>query len=75
MSVDFYNNPAAYTAARFSAIKSEYSTVAFARGFRILLAFGIGSFSNNRFRECLIRHDYDPEPDPDWREALPRFWA
>lgn len=64
-AMDYYNNPGASTAARFSAIKQEFSTVAFARGFRILPAFGIGSFSNNRFREYLIRHDYDPEPNPN----------
>jgi hypothetical protein len=63
-AMDYYNNPGVSTAARFSAIKAEFSTVAFARGFRILPAFGIGSFSNNRFREYMIRHDYDPEPDP-----------
>ena len=63
-AMDYYNHPGAFTATRFSAIKSEFLIVAFARGFRILLAFGIGSFSNNRFRECLIRHDYDPEPNP-----------
>jgi hypothetical protein len=63
-AMDYYNNPGTSTAARFSAIRNEFSTVAFARGFRILPAFGIGSFSNNRFREMMIRHDYDPEPDP-----------
>jgi hypothetical protein len=64
-AMDYYNNPGTSTAARFSAIRQEFSTVAFARGFRILPAFGIGSFSNNRFREYFIRHDYDPEPNPN----------
>ena len=64
MSEDYYNNPGVYTEARFSAIKSEFLTVAFACGFQILLAFGSGSFSNNCFQERLIRHDYDPKPDP-----------
>lgn len=63
-AMDFYNNPGVSTAARVSAIRNEFATVSFARGFRILPAFGIGSFSNNRFREYVIRHDYDPEPDP-----------
>ena len=64
-AMDFYNNPGVSTAGRFNAIRQEFSTVAFARGFRILPAFGIGSFSNNRFREYFIRHDYDPEPNPN----------
>jgi len=64
-AMDFYNNPGTSTEARFNAIRQEFSTVAFARGFRILPAFGIGSFSNNRFREYFIRHDYDPEPNPN----------
>lgn len=64
-AMDFYNNPGASSAARFAAIKQEFGTVAFARGFRILPAFGIGSFSNNRFREYMIRHDYDPAPNPN----------
>lgn len=64
-AMDYYNNPNASTAARFSAIRQEFGTVSFARGFRILPAFGIGSFSNNRFREYMIRHDYDPQPDPN----------
>ena len=64
-AMDFYNNPGVSTAGRFNAIRQEFSTVAFARGFRILPAFGIGSFSNNRFREFFIRHDYDPEPNPN----------
>jgi len=64
-AMDVYNNPGASTAAaRFSAIKSEFTTVAFARGFRILPAFGIGAFSNNRFRDYMIRKETDPEPDP-----------
>jgi len=64
-AMDYYNNPGTSTAARFNAIRQEFSTVSFARGFRILPAFGIGSFSNNRFREYMIRHDYDPAPNPN----------
>jgi hypothetical protein len=63
-AMDFYAKPDATTAERLAAIKKEFPTVSFARGFRILPAFGIGSFSNNRFREYLIRHDWDPEPLP-----------
>lgn len=63
-AMDFYANPDASTADRFAAIKKEFGTVSFARGFRILPAFGIGSFSNNRFREQFIHHTWDPEPEP-----------
>lgn len=63
-AMDFYAKPDATTAQRFATIKGEFATVSFARGFRILPAFGIGSFSNNRFREYMIRHDWDPEPLP-----------
>jgi hypothetical protein len=38
-----------------SQIKKELGKVCFARGLRILPAFGIGSYSNNKFRELTIR--------------------
>jgi hypothetical protein len=63
-AMDFYAKPDASTADRWTTIKNEFAKVSFARGFRILPAFGIGSFSNNRFREYLIRHEWDPEPEP-----------
>jgi hypothetical protein len=63
-ALDYYARPDATTAERIAAIKKEFGTVSFARGFRILPAFGIGSFSNNRFREYFIRHTWDPEPEP-----------
>lgn len=64
-AMDYYARPNVESSAqRWAAIRAEFGTVAFARGFRILPAFGIGSFSNNRFREYLIRHDYDPLPVP-----------
>jgi hypothetical protein len=63
-AMDFYANPGTSTADRIAAIKKEFPTVSFARGFRILPAFGIGSFSNNRFREYFIHHTWDPEPEP-----------
>lgn len=54
-AMDFYAKPTATTAERWGAINKEFGTVSFARGFRILPAFGIGSFSNNKFRELFIR--------------------
>eukprot|EP00527_Entomoneis_sp_CCMP2396_P000932 CAMPEP_0198143156 /NCGR_PEP_ID=MMETSP1443-20131203/5910_1 /TAXON_ID=186043 /ORGANISM="Entomoneis sp., Strain CCMP2396" /LENGTH=310 /DNA_ID=CAMNT_0043806325 /DNA_START=22 /DNA_END=954 /DNA_ORIENTATION=- len=54
-AMDYYNNPTATTAQRIAALKNEFGSVSFARSLRILPAFGIGSFSNNKFREFFIR--------------------
>ncbi|GAX19110.1 hypothetical protein FisN_3Lh049 [Fistulifera solaris] len=54
-AMDYFNFPEATTADRFATIRKEFATVSFARGLRILPAFGIGSFSNNKFRELFIR--------------------
>mmetsp|Transcript_13588 Transcript_13588/g.29518 ORF Transcript_13588/g.29518 Transcript_13588/m.29518 type:complete len:327 (+) Transcript_13588:46-1026(+) len=59
-ALDFYSRPASAnvtSADRWSLIKKDFRTVSFARSFRILPAFGIGSFSNNKFRELFIRQD------------------
>eukprot|EP00527_Entomoneis_sp_CCMP2396_P007016 CAMPEP_0198137276 /NCGR_PEP_ID=MMETSP1443-20131203/793_1 /TAXON_ID=186043 /ORGANISM="Entomoneis sp., Strain CCMP2396" /LENGTH=327 /DNA_ID=CAMNT_0043798649 /DNA_START=61 /DNA_END=1044 /DNA_ORIENTATION=+ len=54
-AMDYYNNQTATTAQRVAALKNEFGSVSFARSLRILPAFGIGSFSNNKFRELFIR--------------------
>lgn len=54
-AMDYFNKPDGTTAERLSTIRKEFGTVSFARGLRILPAFGIGSFSNNKFRENFIR--------------------
>lgn len=54
-AMDYYAKPDATTAQRWEAIRKEFGSVSFARGFRILPAFGIGSFSNNKFRELFIQ--------------------
>lgn len=54
-ALDYFNRPEASTAERLKRIKDEMGKVCFARGLRILPAFGIGSFSNNKFRELTIR--------------------
>ena len=54
-AMDYYNNPTATGAQRMAALKNEFGSVSFARSLRILPAFGIGSFSNNKFRELFIR--------------------
>ena len=38
------------------------ATVATARGFRFLPAFGLGSFANNRLREAFIHSEGDRQP-------------
>jgi hypothetical protein len=54
-ALDIYNRPDVTTGDRVAQIKKEFGKVCFARGLRILPAFGIGSFSNNKFRELTIR--------------------
>lgn len=55
-AMDYFNRPQSISfPERMATIASEFHTVAFARGLRILPAFGIGSFSNNKFRELFIR--------------------
>lgn len=55
-AMDYFNRPQRISLAdRLATIANEFHTVAFARGLRILPAFGIGSFSNNKFRELFIR--------------------
>jgi hypothetical protein len=58
-AMDYFNRPVVENGFtdRMATIKAEFKTVSFARGLRILPAFGIGSFSNNRFREFIIRHE------------------
>ncbi|KAL7568353.1 hypothetical protein ACA910_018483 [Epithemia clementina (nom. ined.)] len=47
------------TATPWQVIRREFGTVAFARGLRILPAFGIGSFSNTKLREWFISNHND----------------
>ena len=54
-ALDFYNRPVATMAERIATINAEMGKVCFARGLRVLPAFGIGSFSNNKFREMTIK--------------------
>jgi len=54
-AIDYYNRPDATSAERMIRMKEEMGKVCFARGLRILPAFGIGSYSNNKFRELSIR--------------------
>jgi hypothetical protein len=54
-AIDYFSRPDSTTAERIAQIKKEMGKVCFARGLRILPAFGIGSYSNNKFRELTIR--------------------
>ena len=56
-AMDYYGNRTATTAERMATLRKEMPTVSFARSLRILPAFGIGSFSNNKFREWFIRQE------------------
>jgi hypothetical protein len=57
-AMDYYAKPSVSSSAeRWAVIKNEFKTVSFARSFRILPAFGIGSFGNNKFRELFIRQE------------------
>lgn len=54
-AIDYFNRPVATFGERVGQIRMELGKVCFARGLRILPAFGIGSFSNNKFREIAIK--------------------
>ena len=54
-AMDLYNRPDVTTSERMAQIGREFNKICFARGLRILPAFGIGSYSNNKFRELSIR--------------------
>lgn len=62
-AMDYYANPSSSITSqeRWAVVKKDFATVSFARGFRILPAFGLGSFGNNKFREMFIRQDWDDE--------------
>ena len=55
-ALDYFMKPTGVTTAdRWNTIRLEMGKVCFARGLRVLPAFGIGSFSNNKFRELTIK--------------------
>lgn len=54
---DLYNRPIASNHRRAHIIRECFSSVALVRSFRILPAFGLGSFANNRFREWFIKQE------------------
>lgn len=56
-AMDYYNVRSASWTQRWTTMQKEFGTVSFARSVRILPAFGIGSFSNNKFREFFIRQE------------------
>jgi hypothetical protein len=54
-AMDIYARPVATAAERVRKVVEEYNKISFARAMRILPAFGIGSYSNNKLRETFIR--------------------
>jgi hypothetical protein len=59
-AMDYYARPTASVSDWFLRVQQEFTKISFARGLRILPAFGIGSYSNNKFRELSIS-----QPDED----------
>uniref|UniRef100_A0A7S3DY27 Uncharacterized protein n=1 Tax=Entomoneis paludosa TaxID=265537 RepID=A0A7S3DY27_9STRA len=57
-AMHYYQAPQATTSEQMQMVKNEFMTVSMARALRILPAFGLGSYVNNKFRELFIRsHD------------------
>lgn len=56
-ALDYYARPTATMGEYMAQMQKEMGKVCFARGLRVLPAFGIGSFSNNKFREMTIKQD------------------
>jgi hypothetical protein len=54
-AMDYYSRPLATNAERIARMTADMGKTCFARGLRILPAFGIGSYSNNKFRETFIK--------------------
>mmetsp|Transcript_29162 Transcript_29162/g.67900 ORF Transcript_29162/g.67900 Transcript_29162/m.67900 type:complete len:335 (-) Transcript_29162:130-1134(-) len=54
-AMHYYQAPKATLAEHIQVIQQEFWTVSVARGLRILPAFGLASFTNNKFRESFIR--------------------
>mmetsp|Transcript_10139 Transcript_10139/g.23463 ORF Transcript_10139/g.23463 Transcript_10139/m.23463 type:complete len:320 (-) Transcript_10139:205-1164(-) len=57
-AMDYFNRPGTLPLSeRIDNIKSEFPKISLFRALRILPAFGIGSYSNNKFREFFIKQD------------------
>jgi hypothetical protein len=69
-AMDVYARPDATTAERVKRVVEEYNKISFARALRILPAFGIGSYSNNKFRETFIMQ---PDLSMYWTRRVTRL--
>lgn len=69
-AMDVYNRPVAGMQERTAKIVEDFNSVSFFRAFRILPAFGIGSYSNNKFRELFIRQ---PDLSVYWTRRVTRL--
>jgi hypothetical protein len=69
-AMDVYARPIATAAERMQCVIGEYNKISFARALRILPAFGIGSYSNNKFRETFIRQ---PDLSMYWTRRVTRL--
>jgi hypothetical protein len=69
-AMDIYARPVATAAERVRKVVEEYNKISFARALRILPAFGIGSYSNNKMRETFIRQ---PDLSMYWTRRMTRL--
>lgn len=69
-AMDVYARPDATTAERIKRVVDEYNKISFARALRIIPAFGIGSYSNNKFRETFIMQ---PDLSMYWTRRVTRL--
>lgn len=69
-AMDVYNRSVATGQERIQKIIGDFNAVSFFRAFRILPAFGIGSYSNNKFRELFIRQ---PDLSMYWTRRVTRL--
>jgi hypothetical protein len=69
-AMDLYARPMASVGERVTKIMAEYHKISLARALRILPAFGIGSYTNNKFRETFIMQ---PDLSMYWTRRVTRL--
>jgi hypothetical protein len=69
-AMDIYARPVATAAERVRKVVEEYNKISLARALRILPAFGIGAYSNNKMKETFIRQ---PDLSMYWTRRVTRL--
>lgn len=59
-ALDYYARPVATMAERMGKMKDEIGKISFARTVRVLPAFGLGSYSNNKLRQNFVQEQNFP---------------